>query len=85
MTNNLVAAIRTGVASIVGAVITWLATKGITVDGAYVDIATIALFGVITGVYNVAVNWLQAKYGKTWGFLLGIPRLPAYDPASKEA
>lgn len=76
---NIIAAIRTIVAAAVGAVIAFFATKGIDIEGPISIVLDGTLFLLITGLYNVAVNWLQARFGKRWGFLLGIPKLPAYD------
>lgn len=83
--NNLIAAIRTAIAGAVGALVTWLATKGIDIDSDVIKgaLQTIVFF-FTTSVYNAGVNWLQAKYGKRWGFLLGIPKLPNYDPKDGE-
>ncbi len=82
--DNLVAAIRTAVAGMVGAVITWLATKGIDIDDAFKELVIFIVFGVVTTGYNFLVNWLQAKFGKAFGFLLLIPKLPTYEKKDGE-
>jgi hypothetical protein len=66
--------IRTIVPLLVGSLVAWLATRGVSVDQALILPAADALF---TGVYYGIVRWLETKSPKA-GWLLGIPGAPSY-------
>lgn len=80
--NNIITGlIRTVIPALMGQVIAWLATIGITVDPAVVDnfnTMAITLLGVIlTGAYYVLVRVLAKKYPKL-ELLLGSEKKPEY-------
>lgn len=82
--NAIIAALRTGVATLVGLAITWLVSVGVTLpDGAEVQLNAI-LFVVITAGYTALVNWLSVKVHPAFGYLLGVPKTPEYNAVAAE-
>lgn len=81
MSNAIVSGIRTAVAVIVAAVLSWLVSHyGFHVSKDVADQISVVAFGLICGVYTAAVNWLSEHVNPSFGFLLGIPRHPVYAP-----
>lgn len=76
--DGLVAAVRTGIAALVGLLAGWLLTKGIEVPEDIQVQLTGFLMILATGVYNAAVIWLERNVSPLFGLLLGVPRTPAY-------
>jgi hypothetical protein len=83
--NAMISGIRTGVASLVGLLITWLISKGIVLSDAFEQEFVLALFTVVTVLYNAGVNYAATKWNPYFGYLLGIPKTPAYDKKITEA
>lgn len=81
VTNIITGLIRTVVPALMGQLIAWLTTIGITVDQAVVDnfnTMAITLLGVIlTGAYYLLVRVLAKKYPKL-ELLLGSEKKPDY-------
>jgi len=77
MENVLPSLIRTFVPYVVGAVVAWLANKGVHVPDAEVASATAFLTFVVGTGYYLVVRMLEEKYPKL-GVLLGIPIKPVY-------
>lgn len=76
--DSITAAIRTGVAALVGLLITWLLSAGVVIDDSTAASLNIALFGVVTAAYNALVIVLERKVNPWFGLLLGMPRTPQY-------
>lgn len=83
--NQLIAAIRTGAATLAGICFTYLLSLGIDVPEAYQTSIVLATVIILTGVYNVAVNWLAIHVHPLFGILLGIPKTPTYDATAVDA
>jgi hypothetical protein len=78
--NNLIAAIRTGVAAFVVFILGWVATKtGIKVDDQTVLAVTGLFFALAVAGYNFLVNFLTHHVSPIFGYLLGVPKVPTYD------
>lgn len=75
----LIAGIRTGVAAAVGAFVTWLLNLGILVPEGFEVVLNSAVFGLVTMIYNLVVNFLERKVHPGFGYLLAIPRTPSYE------
>lgn len=75
--DSVIAAVRTGIAALVGLFITWLVGQGVD-TGDLGDTLNVALFGVFTALYNIVVSLLEKKVNPYFGVLLGIPKAPAY-------
>lgn len=77
--DSVIAAIRTGVAALVGFVITFLVAQGFDLDEDF----KLGLITVLTAFFTAAYNWLvillEKKVNPTFGVLLGIPKAPTYD------
>lgn len=77
MSDTIVSLIRTWVPIAVGAAVSWLARKlgWVTPDTA--ALAT-AFTGLVIAAYYALARWLEKKW-TGFGFLLGIPKEPAYE------
>ena len=76
--NSLVTSIiRTWTPMIVGAIVAWLAAKGIKVDAASADGLVAFLTGLFSALYYLIARFLEAHYPKA-GWLLGVPAQPNY-------
>jgi uncharacterized Tic20 family protein len=84
MSDGFVSLIRTGVAIVVGALITWLAARNFEVDATAQEALTYGLTSVVTVVYYGLVRWGESQWPML-GVLLGIPKTPAYVSKSKPA
>lgn len=69
--------IRTTVPLLVGAVVGWLATRGVKVDASSIIPAVDAAIGAI---YYAAVRAVEHRWPQA-GWLLGAPGVPSYAPA----
>lgn len=76
--DNIIAAIRTAVAALVGIVITWLFNVGVEVPADFEASLSAVLVAVITLGYNLVVGLLERRVNPYFGVLLGIPKAPAY-------
>lgn len=72
--------VRTLVPIIVGAVIGWAVTTGITLDDQFEVALTLVITAAFQGVYYVAVRLLELYVAPRFGWLLGIARQPVYAP-----
>lgn len=73
-----IAAIRTGVASLVGIFIAYLVSKGIDLGEEFaVSLTTLVTVAAIAA-YNYVVVLLEKNVNEKFGFLLGIPKAPTY-------
>lgn len=79
MSDKIVAAIRTGVAAAVAGVLVYVADRfGLRLPDGTAELVGAALFGVVVGLYNLAVNFLSERVWDGFGLLLGIPKNPTY-------
>jgi hypothetical protein len=76
----LIALIRTFVPSAVGTVVAWAAARGIAVDAETSAALAAALVAVCTSVYYAGVTYLERKVNPAFGWLLGAPKAPSYEP-----
>lgn len=70
--------VRTFTPIIVGAVLGWFATAGITLDPEFEGAVTLLVSGALSGVYYVAVRLLEIYVTPKFGWLLGLARTPKY-------
>ena len=77
MNDFVTSIIRTYVPILVGAAITWLATKGIEVEENVKLQLVAGLTGLVSAVYYGAVRLLEQRWG-TFGLLLGSRKTPKY-------
>lgn len=81
---KIIAAIRTGCATLGAAAITflvaWLTDLGleVTVDPSWALALSTLLFGVLVALYNFLVGWLTENVWDGFGWLLGINKPPSY-------
>jgi len=76
--DSIIAAIRTGVASLVGIAIAWLVNLGVEVpDDFQTSLNAVLLAAIILG-YNLVVSLLERRVSPLFGLMLGIPKAPAY-------
>lgn len=74
------ALIRTAVPTAVGALVTFLAGRGVVVDDGTRDMLAAALVSLVTTLYYAGVTVLERKVDPRWGWLLGAPKVPRYGP-----
>jgi len=84
MTNLVVSWIRTFTPVLVGGLIAWLVRQGVKVDTSVAQPLTEALTVIFTAVYYFLVRTLETWW-PGFGWLLGIPKQPAYPPAEVTA
>lgn len=75
--------IRTAVPSLVGAVATWLATKGMELDEGTLAGLVAFLTGTLTMLYYLVVRMFEKYVSPKFGWLLGYPKAPAYRQTQK--
>jgi hypothetical protein len=73
LNDTAVSLIRTWVPVAVGAVLAFLANKGFNID-----LNQTAVTGVVIAVYYALARFLEKRY-PFLGFLLGVPKEPAYE------
>jgi hypothetical protein len=83
VSNLVVSLIRTGVAVVIGAFVTWAIRQGWLADSSVTAPLTEALVVVVTGAYYLIVRLLESKWAG-FGWLLGIAKAPAYSPPAAE-
>ncbi len=69
--------VRTTVPIVIGSVLAWLASHGITVDESFKTALDLVLGGGLSIVYYLVVRFLEAKWPAI-GWLLGTPKQPNY-------
>lgn len=70
--------VRTLVPIIVGAVIGFAVSNGITLDPEFELTLTVAITGAFQGVYYIAVRLFELYVSPKFGWLLGLARKPEY-------
>lgn len=70
--------VRTFTPIIVGAVLGWFTTTGITLDDQFEGAITLLISGALSGVYYVAARLLEVYASPKFGWLLGLARQPDY-------
>lgn len=76
--------VRTVVPIVVGAVISFLVTRGIALDPEFEGALFLAVTGLFQGVYYIAVRAFETYVSPKFGWLLGLAKAPEY-PAQVEA
>jgi hypothetical protein len=75
--------VRTLVPIIVGAVLSWAVSAGITLDDQFEALLGAALTLAFSGIYYIAVRLLETYVTPKLGWLLGLAKSPtAYTPES---
>ena len=77
--------VRTFTPIIVGSVLGWFVTTGITVDDKFEGILTLAITALLTGTYYVAVRLLETYVTPKFGWLLGLAKTPTQYTAESPA
>ena len=77
--DTTIAGIRTGVATLVGLLVTFLISKGFVIPEEFAVNFTLALVVLVTAAYNWLVILLEKKVHPYFGILLGIPKAPTYE------
>lgn len=77
--DSVIAAIRTGVASLVGFIVAYLVSRGLELDDSFALNLTTVLTVFFTAAYNWLVILLEKHVNPYFGVLLGIPKTPSYD------
>lgn len=70
--------VRTFTPIIVGAVVGWFVTAGITLDPEFEGALTLVVSGGLSLVYYVGVRLLETYVAPKFGWLLGLARQPEY-------
>lgn len=74
--------VRTLVPVIVGAVLSWAVSIGLTVDPEFEPLLGAALTGLFTAIYYTAVRLLETYVTPKFGWLLGLAKTPVAYTAS---
>lgn len=77
MTNLVTSVIRTWTPIIVGAIVTFLASRGLELDAEFSTNLLLVLQALFTGVYYLIVRLLEKKWPQL-GVLLGVATKPKY-------
>jgi cation transporter-like permease len=70
--------VRTIVPIIVGAVIGWAVTQGITLDDQFEVALTLTITGAFQGIYYLVVRLFETYVSPKFGWLLGLAKKPVY-------
>lgn len=70
--------VRTFTPLIVGAVIGWFVTAGITLDPEFEGALTLVVSGAFALIYYVGARVLETYVAPRFGWLLGVARQPIY-------
>lgn len=70
--------IRTIVPLLVGTIVAWLASRGISVDQSTL---LPAIDAIVVALYYGVVRWAETQWPRA-GWLLGVPGAPSYAPRS---
>ena len=76
--DSVIAAIRTGVAALVGLAIAFLISRGFELDDSVKVNLTTGLTVLATAGYNWLVILLEKHVHPYFGVLLGVPKTPSY-------
>lgn len=71
--------VRTFVPLIVGTVLGWFASAGITVDPAFEPSLVAGLTAAFGAIYYALVRVLEVYVSPKFGWLLGLAKAPTYD------
>lgn len=77
MGNFVTSLIRTWVPIIVGAVIAWLASRGIDIEPEQAEGLVAFLTALFSGVYYLVIRWLEQRFPQI-GWLLGQAKQVKY-------
>lgn len=77
MNDKAISLIRTWIPALIGALVGFLASKGIELDPDAVAAGTAFMSAVFTGLYYALARWLESRWPKL-GWLLGNPKQPEY-------
>ncbi len=84
MSNFVIAVIRTVVPIIVGHILAFLVSIGVSLPPDVGATLTLSLGTLLASLYYVGVAWLERKW--SWfGWLLGVARNPVYAPIATAA
>ena len=83
MTDFATSLIRTIVPAVVGSLIGWLITLGITLPEHAADSLTAGIVALSIALYYGAARWLEIRW-PAFGYLLGTRAEPTYTPAIVE-
>lgn len=78
--DTIIALIRTFVPAAIGSAIAWGIDQGITLPEDTQTQLTAALVTVCITLYYALVTILERKVNPAFGWLLGVPKAPTYDP-----
>ena len=70
--------VRTFTPIIVGGVLGWFATAGISLDPEFEGALTLAVSGLFAGLYYLAVRLFEIYVSPKFGWLLGLAKQPDY-------
>ena len=76
---SAIAAIRTGVAALVGMLAAFLLSQGVELPEEFQAQLIVLLSALASAGYNALVIYLERNVHPMFGVLLGIPRTPAYE------
>lgn len=71
--------VRTFTPIIVGAVLGWFTTTGITLDPEFETSLTLVIGALFAGLYYLAVRLFELYVSPKFGWLLGLAKSPAYE------
>lgn len=74
---------RTFTPIVVGAVLGWFATSGITLDPQFESALTLVVGGAFAGIYYLAVRVFELYVSPKFGWLLGLAKAPEYSATVK--
>ena len=77
MSDQIISYIRTTVPIIIGALVAWLALRGINVPTGLVEPTTALITALAGTLYYIIVRKLEQKWPKL-GVLLGVAKSPEY-------
>lgn len=77
--DSMIAAIRTGVAALVGSLVAYLISQGLDLDESFAVNLTTAMTILAIAGYNYFVIILEKKVNPKFGYLLGVPKTPSYN------
>lgn len=82
MNSYITSLIRTWTPIIVGSLISWLATRGLSIDKNASDAAVTFLTALIIALYYVVVRLFEKYVSPKFGWLLGMASAPNYPKAT---
>lgn len=80
MKNLFDSLVRTLTPLIVGSVVGWFVTAGITLDPEFEGALTLVVSGLLASLYYIGVRLLEQYVTPRFGWLLGVARQPVYAP-----